>query len=83
MPIHIFLKDRTKNETVDEADDIREHLSGRLARMDRSQYPYLRYIDSYGDTVFNWLQMEEVIPEMERLFADAADDGARKFSIPC
>ena len=28
---------------------------------------YLRYLDEYGDTVFNKFQMEAVIPELHRL----------------
>ena len=79
MPIHIVVKNRSTEEIVDEADDINGRLERRLARMNREQYAYLRYIDPYGDTIFNRLQMEEVIPEMERLFAGSADDGSNKF----
>ena len=42
---------------------------------DREEYPLLRWIDPYGDTVFSQLQMRGLIPELERLMRETTDDG--------
>jgi hypothetical protein len=39
---------------------------------DAIDYPYLRYVEPYGDTYFNSLQMSAVLPELRRL-AEAND----------
>lgn len=58
----------------DEPDDVLAVTgddSGALARslagLDRDAYRYLPYVDPYGVTVFNRVQMAVVIPELERL----------------
>ena len=47
-----------------------EHASALAAAMpsfDSNDYPILRLVDPYGDTVFSSYQMAAVIPELERL----------------
>jgi acyl carrier protein phosphodiesterase len=41
-------------------------------------FPLLQYIDPYGNTVFNGLQMPEVQKELKRLIAMASNDDQRK-----
>jgi hypothetical protein len=38
-----------------------------LPNEDDLEFPLLRLVDPYGDTVFNRLQMRQLIPELERL----------------
>ena len=38
-----------------------------IGSLDAVQYPYLAYVDPFGITVFNRLQMDVVIPELIRL----------------
>lgn len=38
-----------------------------IGSLDAAQYPYLAYVDPFGITVFNRLQMDVVIPELIRL----------------
>jgi hypothetical protein len=63
-----------KGDIVDSVPDA----SGRLARLlpprDPDAYPFLRYVDDYGDTVFNRLQMAQVIPELEQLAGEFPAD---------
>ena len=42
-----------------------------LRRALDDSFAHLKYLDEYGDTVFNKFQMEAVIPELNRLMAHA------------
>lgn len=44
------------------------------AAADRDEYPLLRWVDPYGDTVFSQLQMRGLVPELERLERDTNAD---------
>ena len=39
----------------------------RLLPMGDEHFALLRYVDPYGDTVFNRLQMEQILKELEQL----------------
>jgi hypothetical protein len=41
-----------------------------LPSYDDLDYPYLRLVDPYADTVFSGYQMAAVLPELERLHQD-------------
>lgn len=47
----------------------RHGVLGRLRRKDGGDFICLRYIDPWGDTVFNTLQMKPFLAELERLMA--------------
>ncbi|MFI0796689.1 hypothetical protein ACH4OY_28975 [Micromonospora rubida] len=38
-----------------------------IASLDPARYPYLAYVDPFGLTVFNRLQMDVVVPELVQL----------------
>jgi hypothetical protein len=42
-------------------------------------YRCLGFIDQYGHTVFNWLQMPTLMSEIRRLEEATKDEGARQF----
>ena len=71
---------RTENgEPVDWAeqiDDVQNRLHRLLPSLDEADFQCLRFIDSYGDTVFNWLQQDQFLLEWARLFdrAESAED---------
>lgn len=52
-----------------ENPDIGAALTSVLPAYDDLDFPFLRLIDPYGDTVFSGYQMAAVIPELEALAA--------------
>jgi hypothetical protein len=45
---------------------------------EEKEFPLLRFVDPYGDTVFNGLQSEALIPELKRLQSRATSQQQRK-----
>ena len=66
MPISVILTDESDEELA-RLDDVANLLRRLLPSGDDSSYHYLRFIDWYGDTVFNQLQMEPFLEEWEKL----------------
>lgn len=65
MGLDAYLEDEFGEELDSALDE-----GGRLAAFwpaGDPEYPYLRGVDTEGTTVFNRLQLEAVIPELERL----------------
>ncbi len=50
-----------------------------IASLDPARYPYLAYVDPFGITVFNRLQMDVVIPELIQLRTE--EDAGRIGSV--
>ena len=48
--------------TFDAAGDL-----DRVLPDDDNSFALLRYIDRYGDTVFNWMQMPDLLTDLDRL----------------
>lgn len=46
---------------------------------DRADYPLLRWVDPYSDTIFNQLQMRGLIPELERMERETPEGQHRDF----
>lgn len=44
-----------------------------LPKLGNEVFPILRFVDPYGDTVFNTVQMLQVIPELEQLRTKCGD----------
>lgn len=42
------------------------------------RYPMLRYVDPYGNTFFNGMQMYPVLEELDRLAGEHSSEDARK-----
>lgn len=56
-----------KNNSLGEVADPRNLLHGLLPEPDDESYQCLRFVDWYGDTSFNYLQMPALITDLERL----------------
>jgi hypothetical protein len=54
-----------------ELRDERNILHKLLPSHDDQEFPCLRFVDWYGDTTFNYLQVQQVLVELERLGARA------------
>lgn len=66
MSLHVALETE-RGERLELVIDLSDILSRSLPAHDDESYQCLRYIDRYGDTVFNRLQMEVFLNEWERL----------------
>ncbi len=63
-----------RGEDIKSAGDPRNLLGGLLPSLDDSTYQLLRFIDPYGDTVFNRLQIDTFIAEWRQLYRYAKTD---------
>ena len=72
---------RLEDESGKEIDVVRDP-TGVLNRLipaaDDGRFQCWRFIDEYGDTVFNHLQMGQFLNELELLRADASQPGAEE-----
>ena len=48
-----------------------------LPDFENDEFPTIRFIDRYGDTIFNRLQMKAVLPELHKLRERARNDRER------
>lgn len=78
MPISVVLTDEDGGE-VKRFEDSDDALHRLLPSADDHSYHYLRFIDWYGDTVFNKLQMEPFLDEWGRLEALARTEDKEFF----
>jgi len=77
VPITCKLEDE-RGEMLDEANDQYDLLHRLLARPDEASKA-VRFIDWYGDTTFNKLQMEPFIKEWKAFLDGAKSDDERGF----
>ena len=66
-----------QGEILDSVEDPTGVVAQLIPALDDERYHCWRFIDPYGDTVFNRLQMERFISEIEQLRADVGDPRAR------
>jgi hypothetical protein len=77
MPLRVRLQDEN-GEVLDVAGDSGVGEKGFwLATARRENYLLTTFIDLYGQTVFNRLQMPALIEEFQRLRADVPSEAAR------
>lgn len=76
--IHIALEDE-HGETIEQIEG-RVHLLGKLLPDDDQSSQCLNFIDPYGDTVFNGLQMRPFIAEWDQV-ADKAQTDEEKILV--
>ena len=50
-----------------------------LIPFDDESFPYLGYVDPYGDTIFNYLQMKPFLLDWVRLYAVASSEAEIDF----
>lgn len=70
MPISVALTDEN-GEELERVDDDGNLLHRLLPSHDDQSYQMLRFIDWYGDTIFNQLQIQPFLDEWARLEAAA------------
>ena len=78
MGLDIRLEDR-EGMTLEETPDLQNVLSRVLPSWDDESFHLLRYIDPWGDTVFNRLQMDELVEELRRIREKTSNEEERFF----
>lgn len=78
MGFSIQLEDR-QGKVLEEITDLESLLARVFPSWDDASFHCLRYTDPWGDTVFNHLQMDEVISELQRLRAKTSVEVERAF----
>ena len=73
MGLNIALEDEQGRE-IDAVDDGTNILHRLLPSSDDPSFRALRYVDWYGDTVFNRSQMQDVLSELRLLLKRAKGD---------
>jgi hypothetical protein len=63
----VRLRGSEPHDVLAVAGDGTGELARALNRLDRDVYRYLPYIDPFGLTIFNGVQMAVVLPELSRL----------------
>jgi hypothetical protein len=80
MGLKIIL--RNENGVVlDSITDSKKLLHRLLPQFDEVEYPYLRFIDRYGDTIFNGLQMSLFLDEWSRIIKKANGEEEKKIVL--
>lgn len=67
MGLSVRLEDENGELVMEEVHDLQNLLHRLLPATDDASYQCLRFIDWYGDTVFNRLQMPTFLVEMSRI----------------
>lgn len=73
MAIDVQLESET-GECLESLQDPSNLVARLLPRLDDAQSICLRFVDPYGDTVFNNLQMATLIIELENAIENASDE---------
>jgi hypothetical protein len=77
MGLDIFLQDE-EGEILEEVGDPHNLLHELLPSYNEYSYQFLRFIDWYGDTVFNRMQIEVFLAEWQRLYSKAQTEEERE-----
>ena len=78
-PMGINVQVRTeRGEVREQLVDPHNVIAHLIHKAYAAQFPYLRHVDSYGNTYFNNAQLEEVVPELRHLseLADTEEESA-------
>jgi hypothetical protein len=73
----IRLEDENGN-VLDEFGDPKEILQRLLPALDDESFPCLRFVDPYGDTTFNQVQIPFLVQELQTLKLKATSDEERE-----
>lgn len=79
MGIEVVLQDERCNPIGSAVHDPQGVLAKCLPELDDESYCCVRFIDPYGDTIFNPLQAAAMIEEWDRLKAAFVDKNAEPF----
>lgn len=80
MAMTIRLQDEF-GEATDEVHDPTGIIVSNLPSLSDQSYHCLRFIDPYGDTYFNGMQMETLLFEWDRLFGGSEEKEAKELSM--
>jgi hypothetical protein len=72
-------RENRESKVIEEIPDLESLLSRFFPSWDDESYHCLRYIDPWGETVFNHLQMDELISELRRIRLKASTEEERAF----
>jgi len=78
MGMAIQLEDR-QGKALEEIPDLESLLARLFPSWEDEAFHCLRYIDPWGNTIFNHLQMDEVISELQRIRARTSVEAERAF----
>jgi hypothetical protein len=78
MGMAIQLEDQ-QGKVLEEIPDLESLLARLFPSWDDDTFHCLRYIDPWGETTFNHLQMDEVISELRRIRKKTAVEAERAF----
>jgi hypothetical protein len=78
MGMAIQLEDH-QGKVLEEIPDLGRLLARLFPSWGDETFHCLRYIDPWGDTIFNHLQMEKVISELRRIRAKTTVEAGRAF----
>jgi hypothetical protein len=78
MGMAIQLEDQ-QGKVLEEIPDLESFLARLFPSWEDDGFHCLRYIDPWGDTIFNHLQMDEVILELRRIRATTTVEAERAF----
>lgn len=70
IDVRVESEDGVAEATLHDSDDLTEQL---LPALEDERSPCLRFIDPYGDTTFNQLQLPFLIKELEAVVATVGD----------
>ena len=80
MGVDVQVRTET-DEVIETFDDPKSVIARLMDRAYVAQLPYLRFVDRYGNTYFNKLQLEAVIPEVRQLSELAETDEEKTYQI--
>lgn len=69
---------RENNDRVLAVEDLAGELAAILPRGGDSRYPVLRYLDEYGDTYLNSLQVRDLLTELGHLREEVTGEAATR-----
>ena len=78
MGMAIQLEDQ-HGKALEEIPDLESLLARLFPSWEDEAFHCLRYIDPWGNTIFNHLQMDEVISELQRIRARTSVEAERAF----
>jgi len=81
MPLTVVLQNLKGERRFDQAVPLNAALDRVLPVFEDASFPLLRFIDLYGDTIFNGNQMHGFLPEWDRLIHGVGDEDDRKFLL--
>jgi len=73
MSIDVIRQDENYQE-IELVEDVNNRLPRLLPSFQDQSFPLLRFVDWYGNTIFNRMQVEELLGEWSRLYERAQSD---------